>query len=363
MKKLFGVVIMAAVAMMTFFTACDEPEDELQGTFSMKITDARVPQAATKDGDGPVMVSADLTRCEVTFSDIELRRANGDYISVLSAAATVDLREFQGTLHNLLSIAIPVGDYTQLRVTVSGVSTTYQGNNYTASVSGGASVTLNNIPGTFTENQGVTNVFAGGAIAFEMPLAFTMANEGDIENIQLQFDVDATVYIVPFTYQSFTWNFAALHDYFSLGYIFEEGIQQIRHSPPLGITIVSASDVNYYGLHTFVDFDAHGGTINSHTSQHVYRGSDGSLTVDAEPMAVNSNVLVPNTVNASGETDIRSDETFHYSAIIAHLANQGYNLQSGNTYYFSLRKTWNITTNGNTYNLTRMCEPIPVTIP
>ncbi|MFH2142812.1 MAG: hypothetical protein ABIJ97_10335, partial [Bacteroidota bacterium] len=128
-------------------------------------------------------------------------------------------------------------------------------------------------------------------------------------------------------------------------------------------TIVSGTDVDYYGIHTFVDFNQVGGTVNSHTSQHVYRGEDGILLVDAETMITNTNPLTPSTVNASGESDIRADETFHYSQIVANLAGQGYTLVSGNYYYFSLRKTWNITSNGQTYNLTRICEPMPVLIP
>ncbi|HOY37997.1 MAG: DUF4382 domain-containing protein [Bacteroidales bacterium] len=363
MKNSFRILLVVLTTALAFTIGCKDPEEETEATFNLKITDARVPQAATKDGDAPVLISDQLTKCEVTYADIELKKDDGEYISLMTSPTTVDLRDFQGTLHSLLSISIPVGSYTHLKVTVSGVSTTYQNNNYTASVDGGATVTLNNIPGTFTEAQGVPDVFSAGAISYEVPLAFTLINSEDVESVQLQFDVDGSVYIVPFTYQSFTWNFAALHTYFSLGYVFEQGIQQIRHSPPLGITIVSANDVDYYGIHTFVDFDAHGGTINSHTSQHVFRGSDGSLLVDAEAMTINNNVLSPNTVNATGESDIRADETFHYTAILNNLAGQGYTLLSGHTYYFSLRKTWNITTNGTTYDLTRICEPIPVTIP
>ncbi len=85
--------------------------------------------------------------------------------------------------------------------------------------------------------------------------------------------------------------------------------------------------------------------------------------VDAETMETNNNTLTPNVISASGETDVRADETFNYDQIVNTLSSQGYNLESGHTYYFSLRKTWNITTGGQTYDLTRICEPIPVIIP
>ncbi|MFH2095645.1 MAG: DUF4382 domain-containing protein [Bacteroidota bacterium] len=359
------VAILTAAAII--ISACkkkeDEPDPVVKGTVKMGISDAKDPYSSKQLNDN-IVSSADLTKCQITISSIQLKGSDGNYTSILSGPTSVDLRQFQGTVKDLLSVNIPVGSYSAIKVSVSGVSTTYQGNNYTASTTASATVTLSNVPGvTLTEANGVVNAFSGGAISFELPLQFTISDASDVENIRLFFDAEASTYVVSFTYQSNTWNFAGIRAWPNVSIILEEGIQQIRHSPPLGITIVSASDVDYYGIHTFVDFNQKGGTINSHTSQHVYRGEDGSLLVDAETMTANTNPLVPNTVAATGESDIRSDETFHYSAILSNLAGQGYNLQSGQTYYFSLRKTWNITTDGNTYDLTRICEPIPIVMP
>lgn len=359
-----ATIVVLALSVSLFFTGCKEEQNEDKATVSLKIYDPRDPHSETKTTTEGIVNSEDLTKCEVTFSSIQLKNSEGNYVELLTASKTVDLRDLQGIVGDLVSTEIPLGDYTQIKVTVSGVSTTYEGNNYTASVSAPATATLAQTPGvTYTQAQGVTNVFAGGAVVFEYNLAFTLADITDFQNVHLQFDTDASVYVISFTYLTYTWNFAGIRPALNLGIILEEGIQQIRHSPPYGITIASQNEVNYYGIHTFVDFDQNGGTINSHTSQHVFRGADGTLLIDAEPMATNPNVLVPNTVNATGETDIRSDETFRYTEIVSNLQTAGYTLTSGQTYYFSLRKTWNITTNGTTYNLTRICEPIPVVIP
>jgi hypothetical protein len=368
MKKLnyglFSILIIGLCAFAISFSGCKEDPEVENATVNIKLYDARVPQDATKTTTEGVVDSDQLTKCEVTYSSIQLKNTDGEYVELLTAPKTVDLRDFQGTANDLVSSEIPVGSYTHIKVTVSGVSTTYEGNNYTASTTAPATATLAVTPGvTYTEAQGVTDAFDGGAVTFEFALAFTLSDVSDVENIHLQFDTDASVYVISFTYQTYTWNFAGIRPMLNIGYILEEGIQQIRHSPPYGITIVSQNAVDYYGIHTFVDFDANGGVINSHTSQHVFRGDDGTLTVDAEAMAVNPNALVPNTVNANGESDIRSDETFNYTQIVSNLATAGYTLVSGQTYYFSLRKTWNITTDGRTYDLTRMCEPIPVVIP
>ncbi|MDD3686881.1 MAG: DUF4382 domain-containing protein [Bacteroidales bacterium] len=361
----FATLFVAFLIAGTFLlSGCKEEQNDDKATVSLKIYDPRSPHSETKTTTEGIVNSEDLTKCEVTFSSIQLKNSEGNYVELLTASKTVDLRDLQGVVGDLVSTEIPLGDYTQIKVTVSGVSTTYQGNNYTASVSAPATATLAQTPGvTYTEAQGVTNVFAGGAVVFEYNLAFTLADISDFQNVHLQFDADASVYVISFPYSTYTWNFAGIRPVLNLGIILEEGIQQIRHSPPYGITIASQNEVNYYGIHTFIDFDQNGGTINSHTSQHVFRGADGTLLVDAEPMATNPNALVPNTVNATGETDIRSDETFRYTEIVSNLQTAGYTLTSGQTYYFSLRKTWNITTNGTTYNLTRICEPIPVVIP
>ncbi|MBU0487222.1 MAG: DUF4382 domain-containing protein [Bacteroidetes bacterium] len=369
--------LILCVAIAIVISGCkkkDDPEpvvSEVKAHFSMSIGDASVPHGnksafsnkSTNDVS-PVINPAELTKCEVTISAIKLKNVDGAYIDVLTSPAAIDLMQFQGTVSSLLSVEIPVGSYTAIRVEASGASTTYEGNNYTASVSGGATVTLADVPGmTFTSAQGVTNAFASGPTSFELPMAFTLVNTSDAESVRLFFDAESSTYVVSYTYQTNTWNFAGIRPLPNVGVILEDGIQQIRHSPPLGITIVGTTSADYYGLHTFVDFKSIGGTINSHTSQHVFRGEDGTLLIDAETMAINNNPLTPNAVAASGETDVRADETFNFSAISATLQGQGYTLQSGKTYYFSLRKTWNITTNGQTYDLTRICEPMPVTIP
>ena len=333
-----------------------------KGTIKMGISDAKKSHSTKVLKEG-IINSSELTKCELTISSIELKNSDGDYINILNNPTNVDLRVFQGTVSELLNTSIELGTYTGVRVTISGVSTTYEGNNYTASSSSMATVTIQNPAMTIDETGGVTNAFETGDIIFELPVNFQIASTSDVENIRLFFDAEASTYVVSYSYQTYTWNFASIRDNMGVSIILEEGIQQIRHSPPMGITIVGANDVNYYGVHTFIDFNGKGGTINSHTSQHVFRGIDGSLLVDAEPMIVNTNVLSPNSVSATGESDIRADETFKYTDIINKLNADGYTFVSGETYYFSLRKTWNITTDGQTYDLTRICEPIPVVIP
>lgn len=361
--KILLVIAIGFLSLSVIFSGCKKEGETENAKVNIKISDPREPQSSNKTSTEGIIDSDLLTKCEVTFSSISLKNSEGEYVELLAAETTVDLRDLQGTVDDLVSADIPIGTYSHIKVVVSGVSTTYSGNNYTASVSGGATATLSSPAMTLTEEQGVTNVFSGGAISFECPLAFTLSDVSDIENVNIQFDTDATTYVITFTYDTYTWSFAGIRPALNVSFFLEEGIQQIRHSPPYGITIVSMDAVDYYGIHTFVDFNQNGGVINSHTSQHVYRGTDGTLTVDAEAMYNNNNPLVPNTINATGESDVRSDETFNYSQILSNLAGQGYDLVSGQTYYFSLRKTWNITTNGTTYDMTRMCEPIPVTIP
>ncbi len=87
------------------------------------------------------------------------------------------------------------------------------------------------------------------------------------------------------------------------------------------------------------------------------------LLIDVEPSVINNNALLPNIIAATGETDVRADETFNYTQISSKLGELGYTLISGSTYYFSLRKTWNITSGNITYEITRTCEPIQVIWP
>lgn len=361
-RKLFTSIAVIAILTLIVITGCKKKEEEPEkGTIKISMGDSRVPHT-TKSVNDSITNPADLTKCQITISSISIKSTDGNYVDVLTSPKNIDLRQFQGSVSDLLNTEVPVGSYTAVRVIVSGVSTTYQGNNYTAVVGTTPSLTI--ASPSMTINQGVPNVFTGGPVTSEIPLSFTVGSSSDIESIRLSFDTDASTYIVSFTYLTYTWNFAGIRNNILIGIILEQGIQQIRHSPPYGITIFGVDNVSYYGIHTFVDFNQKGGNINSHTSQHVFRGEDGSLLVDAEPMETNTNLLSPNTIiAATGETDLRSDETFKYSTILANLAGLGYTLQSGKTYYFSLRKTWNITTNGQTYNLTRICEPIPVTMP
>jgi hypothetical protein len=342
----------------------DNPPDNNNASINLKIYDSRLPQDRAREINNGIIIAEDLTLCEITFSTVQLKNTDGDYVNLLESSETVDLRNFQGTIGDLASAEVPTGDYTELRIAVSGVSTTYQGNNYTASVSGSATASLAQTPGiTYTEAQGVPDAFENGELVFDYPLVFSLDNADDYQNIHIQFDVDASAYVVSFTYQTHTWNFAGLRPLLHIGIILEQGIQQIYHSPPLGITVQGLGNVSYYGIHTFMDFHQLGGTINSHTSQHVYRGTDGSLMIDAEDMEINNTALNPSEISATGETDVRADEIFDYVGILTRLATEGHVLESGNTYYFSLRKTWNITTGDATYDLTRMCEPMPVSIP
>ncbi|MCP4181496.1 MAG: DUF4382 domain-containing protein [bacterium] len=346
-------------------TGCKKDDDDtlevVKATFKMGITDSRDAHSKNLTDNG-IIDPAKLTKLEVTISSIDLKQSDDTYLNVLSEETTINLRDFKGTVRELLNVQIPVGTYKSIKVTYSGVSTTYDGNNYTASISGGASVTLTGIPYTFTEEHGVENVFSG-EISIEFPVEFFLDTAEDIQGVRLLYDAEASAYEIGFTYNTTTYLFAGLHQNPSISIILENGIQQIKHSPPLGITISGSGDVDYYGIHTFYDFNQLGGTINSHTSQHMYRGADGSLLVEAEDMAVNSTALVPNTVSATGESGIRADETFKYSTIRAKLEGDGHTFESGKKYYFSLRKTWNISTNDGTYEITRTCEPVAILFP
>jgi len=366
MKPIFIKFIFSALILSLVITGCKKDNiqpDEDVATVNLGISDAKDAYAGKSDLKN-IIDPSKLSKCEISIASIQLKNDANEYIEILDNEVSIDLRQFKGAVKDLSSILIPLGSYTGLKVIVSGVSTTYEGNNYSASSTTIATVTLADYPTqVFDETHGVVNAFSSGNVTFELPLSFTLDNISDIENIRLFYDAEASSYVIPYTYLTLTFNFAGIRPIMSVGVILEQGIQQIKHSPPMGITIVGTDDVNYYGIHTFFDFDGNGGTINSHTSQHVFRGEDGSLLVDAEDMAVNQNPLSPTEISATSETDVKADETFQYSQIISNLDTKGYTLESGETYYFSLRKTWNITTNGTTYDLTRICEPIPVHIP
>ncbi|NJO89520.1 MAG: hypothetical protein HC831_11660 [Chloroflexia bacterium] len=147
-----------------------------------------------------------------------------------------------------------------------------------------------------------------------------------------------------------------------MSHYFEKGIQQIKYSPPFNIAYDGGNAATYFGIHTFVDFNGIGGTITAHSSQHVYRGADGFLTLEIGTMEVNDTELIPNTVNATGTTDIQSEEVFDFPIIASELSLANYTLEAGKTYYFSLQKIWTITSGGKKYYIKRMCEPIPVNL-
>ncbi|MDD3741551.1 MAG: DUF4382 domain-containing protein, partial [Bacteroidales bacterium] len=253
--KILLVIAIGFLSLSVIFSGCKKEGETENAKVNIKISDPREPQSSNKTSTEGIIDSDLLTKCEVTFSSISLKNSEGEYVELLAAETTVDLRDLQGTVDDLVSADIPIGTYSHIKVVVSGVSTTYSGNNYTASVSGGATATLSSPAMTLTEEQGVTNVFSGGAISFECPLAFTLSDVSDIENVNIQFDTDATTYVITFTYDTYTWSFAGIRPALNVNFFLEEGIQQIRHSPPYGITIVSMDAVDYYGIHTFVDFN------------------------------------------------------------------------------------------------------------
>ena len=356
-------ILLLLIGLALFVSSCEknsnvDPKNE--GTVNIGITDARVSQT-TKSG-----IQADkLTKFEITIAGINLKNEKSELIQILSEPIVVDLRQFQGELKTLGGIDIPLGTYSELSIAISAIKVSYAGNTYSSSVSGSAALTLSELPGmTFTSAHGVPDYFSS-EIVFNIPLSFDLTEENKIKDIRVQLDVLPSCEEITFDCPvcSGPQLFAGIKNNFFFSIIFEEGIQQIKHSPPLGISLAGVTDVNYYGIHTFIDFNSVGGTINSHTSQHVYRGEDGNLLVDVENMEINNATLSPSTIAATGETDVRADEIFHYSEYNTKLTSLGYQLGSGTTYYFSLRKTWNITSNGATYEITRLCEPIPVVWP
>jgi len=367
MNRMISLIGLLLIVTTVLIISCQDngPIDQ-EGTVTIGITDPRTGNTNTSGMASGIINPTNLTKFQITISSIELKPKNGDYVEVLSNASDVDLRQFRGTAKELVSIEIPVGYYESIKVYISGVSITYDGNNYTASTDGGASVTMEAHPSfTFTEQHGVPNVFDGGEITFELPLEFHLATENDAQGVRLFYDAEPSCYEISFDCPicSETHTFAGARPIPHIGVTLEEGIQQIGYSPPLGIEPESSTEVSYYGIHTFIDFHSVGGNINSHTSQHVFRGDNGTLMVDAESMADNPNPLSPDTITATGTTDIRADEIFNCTEIENYLAAAGYTVESGKAYYFSLRKTWNITTDGNTYDLTRTCEPIQVLWP
>ena len=366
MKKIISKTVYIFL-LSNIFWACDKTEtnpDKNKATFEMKITDARTVQTKSDSEvivtTGDIIEPAKLTKFEVSISKIELKDKSGNYIEIMSSPTLVDLRQYRGTVKDLLSVEITSGIYKSIIISIDGVNITYDSNNYKAN-SSGASVTIGSLG--YTVNSGIPNPFISEQ-AVEMPFEFEIADTTNLQGVRLFFDAEASCKEIAVDVPTLgTFYFAGIRENLFISAILENNIQQIMHSPPLDIKMTSEADFNYYGIHTFVDFAKIGGTINSHTSQHVFRGADGTLLIDAEDMAVNNAPLLPTTINANGETDVRADEVFKYINLKNNLAGKGYALESGKVYYFSLRKIWNITTDGKTYELTRLCEPIPVYCP
>ncbi|MBN2890656.1 MAG: hypothetical protein JXL97_02205 [Bacteroidales bacterium] len=362
-------VLLLSAFFLMFLWSCekenvDVPVDKQKGSFQMNITDARCEQdgnKSVKTDTNDIIDPEKLTKFEVTFSDISIRDSANNLIPIISTSLSIDLRVFRGTVKELIPIEITLGTYNAIVLRISGVNIVYDNNTYIASTTQQAQVTIGSVSQTIS--SGIPNPFTT-ELTYELPFEFQIGDTTNINSVRLFFDVETACKEIAFDAPYIgTVLFAGIRDDFNIDAIFEQNIQQIKHSPPLGIVIETPNDIAYYGIHTFIDFDEKGGTINSHTSQHVFRGDDGSLKIDVETMEINSTPLSPNTVNSTGETDIRADEVFKYVDIKNNLASKGYDLESGKTYYFSLRKTWNITTDGQTYEITRLCEPIPVTCP
>lgn len=361
--KSFSQFLLFIFVSTLFLTSCDknenDPDNKDKGTLTIKMYDQRTSHS--KSGSDDIIETEKLTKFIITISSVSVKKTSDEVILLTDTAKNIDLLTFQGTPQDLFSQLIPLGSYKSIIIQVSGVDMVYDGNSYTANASD-ATVTFAAHPGfEFNSSQGVVNAFSTPK-SFEYAINFELVENINYQTVNLNFDVAASCYEIEFVcpYNSEIHLFAGVRPNLTVGAFLEQGIQQIRHSPPYVIDILSNTDVEYYGIHTFVDFDSIGGTINSHTSQHVFRGEDGTLLIDAEPMAVNTTALSPNAVSAIGETDVTANEVFKTQTIYDNLVNEGYTLEAGKTYYFSLRKTWNITTNGTTYDLTRICEPIPV---
>jgi hypothetical protein len=303
-----------------------------------------------------------LTEFVVTISKLELRNDKGEVIDALESEINVDLRNYQGTVKELPSVNVPLGNYTGLIIYFSGVSTTYDGNNYTASITSEPSVTINGV----TTGTGVPNAFEN-EIGVDITIDYEVSQESS-PVFNITFDAVASCYEIEFDCPACTPStqyFAGLRPIIEkhMSLYFEEGIQQIKYSPPLNIEYSGGSTANYSGVHTFKDFNGIGGNITSHASQHVYRGTDGGLSLEIGAMVNNGTPLTPSTINATGTTDVTAEEVFDFAFINTELISKGYTLQAGSTYYFSLKKTWTITSGLTKYTITRMCEPVPVIWP
>jgi len=365
MENKFLKLLIVPLLLAFVFSGCKKDEPGPKGTINLGITDTRTAQAKTDNGS--IIDASKLTKFELTISRIEFVTEGGDKVSVLDQAVSVDLRNFQGNVKDLATTEIPMAKYSGLIIYFTGISINYDGNSYISSVESGTSLTLADLPGsTFTTANGVPAIFTT-ELSVSMAASFELSQ--DLDNRKLNISIDAVAasteieFPCPLCPGGAAQYFAGLRNFLPLNYYFEEGIQEIRHSPPTGVSLVSGTTASYYGIHTFVDFNGIGGTIVSHTSQHIFRGSDGSSYYEAESENINNTTLTPNIISSTGETNIRADEVFNFSAIATNLKAKNITLVAGNKYYFSLLKTWTINSGSSTYEISRVCEPIPVVWP
>ena len=361
--RLISVFIIVAAIMLSSVSCKKDSSNPEQGTLTIGITDTRSTQKAGKD----IIDASKLTKFEITISKIELRTEDASFISVLEEETSVNLSNYQGNVKELSSMNVPVGKYTGVIIYFSGVSITYDGNNYTASTASTPVMTLASLPGTsFSLAEGIPNAF-DATKAIDITFDFEIVS-GATQAFNITFDAITACYEIEFdcsactpTLNYFVGLRPNLPKYMNI--YFKEGIQQIKYSSPLDIKVgAGATTASYYGIHTFVDFNGIGGNIVTHASQYVYRGTDGSLAVDAGQMIINNTALSPSSISATGQTDIRADEVFDFEAIQNYLTGT-YTFESGKTYYFSLRKNWEIASGSTAYSIRRTCEPIPVVWP
>lgn len=365
-NRLLPILFLAAMAALY---SCEKKADGDSGKvnaepqFQVNISDARIdfPSSEKKEAT-PDFDPKKLTEFVLKLESIHLKNEAGDYVSALQEPIEINLRDFRGKVKELWPIAVEAGDYTAIKTVISGISMTYDGNKYTASTAGEANVKFNDLNQPISES--IVNPFSKGNIEQVSNQIFRMGSGINFRSVRLFFDVESACEVLPITIPTEgTYNFAALRSSLSMQAVLEEGIQQVKYAPPLNVVANSTGEVSYDAIHSFQDFHKKGGQINSHTSQHVFRGIDASLLLDAESTNLNTSALGASEIKPTGITDILTREKFYFSIYATNLKQQGVELESGKTYYFSLRKTWNITTQGEAYSVTRICEPIPVLWP
>ncbi len=356
MKLMVKFTCFMAIAAIVFAGCKKDNGAEIpQGNVTIGITDLRAD--AHKAGDG-IIDASKLTKFEITISRIELRKAEGAIVEALTSEVAVDLRNYKGNVKEFPGANVPIGNYTGVIIYFSGVSTTYDGNNYTASTSGEPTLTIGGTP----VSAGIINAFEN---EFGVDITFDFqVSQDQTTAFNISIDAVGTCYEIEYGTAPNQVYFAGLRPIieYHTGLYFEEGIQQIKYSPPMGIQYNGGTTASYYGIHTFKDFNGIGGNITEHASQHVYRGTDGALAIEIGAMLVNSTDLRPSKISATGTTDVEADEIFNFADIASELEGT-VTFEAGKTYYFSLKKIWTITSGSTKYTIQRMCEPIPVVWP